>query len=115
MKVLLINGSPRKECTYTALKEVADALEAEGIGTEIITIGNRTIAGCSACKSCKKTGRCIIDNDPVHDIVPDWNSMMDSFSVHPFTTPAHRDSYRHSWTDCSTHTVRCSEANQRHA
>ena len=29
MKVLLINGSPRREgCTYTALKEVAGALEA---------------------------------------------------------------------------------------
>ena len=29
MKVLLINGSPHKEgCTYTALKEVADTLEA---------------------------------------------------------------------------------------
>ena len=28
MKVLLINGSPHKEgCTYTALREVADALE----------------------------------------------------------------------------------------
>ena len=28
MKVLLINGSPKKEgCTYTALKEVADELE----------------------------------------------------------------------------------------
>ena len=31
MKVLLINGSPHKEgCTYTALKEVADTLEANG-------------------------------------------------------------------------------------
>ena len=36
MKVLLINGSPHKEgCTYTALKEVADTLEANGIKTEI--------------------------------------------------------------------------------
>ena len=31
MKVLLINGSPKKEgCTYTALKEVADELEKVG-------------------------------------------------------------------------------------
>ena len=31
MKVLLINGSPKKEgCTYTALKEVADELERNG-------------------------------------------------------------------------------------
>ena len=35
MKVLLINGSPNKErCTYTALREVADALaEDYGIAT----------------------------------------------------------------------------------
>ena len=34
MKVLLINGSPKKEgCTYTALKEVADELERNGVET----------------------------------------------------------------------------------
>lgn len=41
MKVLLCNGSPRKEgCTFTALKEVASALEANGIETEIFQAGN---------------------------------------------------------------------------
>ena len=36
MKVLLVNGSPRAHgCTYTALCEVAKALEEEGIETEI--------------------------------------------------------------------------------
>ena len=35
MKVLLVNGSPhQKGCTYTALSEVAGALNAEGIETE---------------------------------------------------------------------------------
>ena len=35
--VVLVNGSPRKEmCTYTALKEVASALERNGIETKII-------------------------------------------------------------------------------
>ncbi len=68
MKVLLINGSPRKECTFTALEEVAKALNEQGVETEIITVGNRTIAGCNSCRSCKKTGHCIIDNDSVADI-----------------------------------------------
>lgn len=37
MKVILINGSPRREgCTFTALSEVSTALEKEGIDTEII-------------------------------------------------------------------------------
>lgn len=32
--VLLVNGSPHREgCTYTALKEVADTLEANGVST----------------------------------------------------------------------------------
>lgn len=32
MKVLLINGSPNKEgCTYTALTEIANTLNTEGI------------------------------------------------------------------------------------
>ena len=40
MKVLLVNGSPHKEgCTYTALREVAEALEKNGVETEIIWLG----------------------------------------------------------------------------
>ena len=41
MKVLLLNGSPRKAgCTYTALTVVAEALEKQGIETEIFQAGN---------------------------------------------------------------------------
>ena len=41
MKVLLLNGSPRKNgCTYTALNIVADALKAEGIETEVFQAGD---------------------------------------------------------------------------
>ncbi len=37
MRVILVNGSPRKKmCTYTALTEVASALEKNGIDTRII-------------------------------------------------------------------------------
>ncbi|MBQ4411962.1 MAG: flavodoxin family protein [Candidatus Methanomethylophilus sp.] len=64
MKVLLVNGSPHeKGCTYTSLREVADALEQNGIGTEIHWIGNGEIPGCKACGCCKKTGRCVINDD----------------------------------------------------
>lgn len=57
MKVLLINGSPHKEgCTYTALKEVADTLEANGIKTEMMYLGVKPIAGCIACGNCQKAG-----------------------------------------------------------
>lgn len=46
MKVLLINGSPHeKGCTYTALREVADILEKEGIDTQIFHIGTGPVHG----------------------------------------------------------------------
>ena len=41
MKVLLLNGIPRKEgCTYTALCEVAAALKENGVDSEIFQAGN---------------------------------------------------------------------------
>ena len=44
MKVLLINGSPKKEGnTFTALSEVADTLESNGVKTKIISIGNKAV------------------------------------------------------------------------
>ena len=57
MKVLLVNGSGHaKGCTYTALEEVAGALEKNGIETEIIHLGVEPIAGCIDCGACLKTG-----------------------------------------------------------
>ncbi len=70
MYALLINGSPHAEgCTYTALSEVAKALEEDGIETEILHIGNRNIRGCIACRSCQKTGKCVFD-DMVNETAP---------------------------------------------
>ena len=66
MKVLLINGSPRKEGnTATALAEVARQLAKEGIESEIVWIGNKPIRGCAACGQCaaKGLGRCVFDDD----------------------------------------------------
>lgn len=63
MKVLMINGAPHREgCTYTALKEVSDTLENEGIDSEIVWIGNKPVGGCIACKSCVKKGQCVFDD-----------------------------------------------------
>jgi multimeric flavodoxin WrbA len=69
MKVLLINGSPNKEgCTFTALSEVAKALNENGIETEIIQIGDKVVRGCMACRSCKDTKVCIFD-DIVNEVI----------------------------------------------
>ena len=61
MKVLLVNGSPHeKGCTYTALKEAADAFAARCVETEIIWVGNGPVPGCTACGGCASTCVCCL-------------------------------------------------------
>lgn len=68
MKVLIINGSPRKNGnTALALSEMEKVFHEEGIETEILHIGNKDIRGCMSCGSCSKTGRCVF-NDIVNEI-----------------------------------------------
>lgn len=70
MKVLLINGSPHKEgCTYTALNEIANSLNNEGIETNIFHIGNKPIQGCIACNACRSTGYCVFKDDLVNECI----------------------------------------------
>lgn len=64
MKVLLINGSPKKNGnTFLALSEVATALNNNGVETEIISIGAKAIQGCIACQKCIELGRCVFKDD----------------------------------------------------
>lgn len=85
MKVLLINGSPhQKGCTYTALKEVGDTLNKEGIETEIFNIGTKPIAGCIACANCMKSGKCIF-NDAVNEVL----NIASEYDGFIFGTPVH--------------------------
>lgn len=70
MKVLLINGSPNEfGCTYTALREVADTLEKEGVETEIAWLGTAPIAGCLGCGHCRTSGECVF-GDIVNELLP---------------------------------------------
>lgn len=69
MKVLLVNGSSRSNgCTNVALREVERALNEEGIETEVFFIGNEDLPDCMACRSCRKSGRCVFD-DAVNEFV----------------------------------------------
>ena len=66
MKVLLINGSPRRKGnTFVALSEAAKTLESNGIETEIVQIGVKPVRGCIACGQCKakQLGQCAFDDD----------------------------------------------------
>lgn len=69
MKVIAINGSPKKAGnTFQALKMVGDELIAGGIGFEILHIGHRMIHGCTACGKCgeNKDEKCIIKTDDLN-------------------------------------------------
>ena len=76
MKVLLINGSPRKEGnTFTALKEIATELAANEIESEIVWIGNKYVRGCIGCGGCrtKGEGRCVFGDDVCNDVIAKMN------------------------------------------
>ena len=69
MKVVLLNGSPHeKGTTFAALTEVANSLNANGIDTEIINVGNHEVSGCTVCCYCVKNNKCV-KNDIVNEII----------------------------------------------
>ena len=72
MKVLAINGSPRKKGnTELLLREAMKVLEEHGIDTELIKIGGKKIKPCTACMKCKKEkdGQCHISNKLLNEIL----------------------------------------------
>ena len=69
MKVILVNGSSHKDgATASLLKEVATALNEEGIETEDYFIGNEPITDCIGCGRCRKEGKCVF-SDKVNEFV----------------------------------------------
>lgn len=80
LKALLINGSPRaKGCTYTALTELKNTLEQEGMEVELIHVGHKDVHGCIACRKCKEIGKCVFD-DIVNEVAPKFNEA-DAFVI----------------------------------
>lgn len=70
MKVLIINGSPRKDGNTTmAIKEMEKIFAESEVEFETMQIGDQDIRGCKACGACKKLGRCIF-NDAVNEAAP---------------------------------------------
>lgn len=70
MKVLIINGSPRKDGNTTiAVNEMVKVFDAEGIEAEVCQIGSKNIRGCIACDSCSAKGKCVFD-DAVNELAP---------------------------------------------
>lgn len=85
MKVLLINGSPHQHgCTDTALSLVGESLHAAGIETENFWLGAQPVAGCTACRKCAETGRCVIQDrvNEFLDIAGEYDGYVVGSPVH---------------------------------
>jgi len=70
MKVLIINGSPRKDGnTSIAVNEMVKTFTEEGVETKVVQIGNEAIRGCIACGACASKKKCAFD-DVVNELAP---------------------------------------------
>ena len=66
MKVLAINGSPRKGGnTEILLRKAMEPIAEAGYGTEFLQVGGALIRGCTACGACgrMKNRQCVMDDD----------------------------------------------------
>ena len=89
MKVLLVNGSSKKKgCTATALAEVEQELNREGIETVWFHVGSQTVRGCIGCEQCHKArkGECVFgDEDGVNELI----SLSEECDGFVFGSPVH--------------------------
>jgi multimeric flavodoxin WrbA len=70
MKVVGVNGSPRKNGNTTILlNKVFEELNQEGIETELIELSGKEIKPCTACMKCtqKADHKCVMTDD-FHEI-----------------------------------------------
>jgi multimeric flavodoxin WrbA len=84
MKVLAINGSPRKKWnTATLLQNALDGAASAGAETELVHLYDLTYSGCTSCFACKQKdgksyGRCAVQDGltPVLEKIPDADALI---------------------------------------
>ena len=70
MKVLVLNGSPRRGGnTEVLLAALVKGMEQKGGEAEMIRLCDLTIQPCIGCGGCDETGRCVLEDDmvPLYD------------------------------------------------
>lgn len=68
LKVLMLNGSPRKSGNITlAFREMEKIFKENDVEFENILLGKTDIRGCIACETCRKNHKCAF-NDIVNDL-----------------------------------------------
>ena len=89
MKVIILNGSPKANGnTATALREVEQVLNQQGIQTEYLHVGHQHIHGCIACNRCWETGKCAFDDvvNSISEKMKDADGLLVGSPVY-FATP----------------------------
>ena len=68
MKVVCINGSPRKEGnTFLTLTAMSEVFDQNGIESEILQVGSGDVKGCIACEGCSETAKCAIPDPQLEE------------------------------------------------
>jgi multimeric flavodoxin WrbA len=84
MKVLAINGSPRKQWnTATLLNKALEGAASQGAETELINLYDLDFKGCTSCFACKlkngkSYGKCAYKDEisPVLDRIEDFDALI---------------------------------------
>ena len=82
-KVLIINGSPRKNKNcHSVVKELVKKFEENEINYKVLDIYKMDIDYCTACGACEKTGYCRIKDD-MTPIYEEFNKSTGTITVSP--------------------------------
>ena len=64
MKILFLNGSPRKGNTLTALNKLQEAISGhKDLQIKRIDATSLSVAPCTACGYCKSHSKCVVNDD----------------------------------------------------
>ena len=95
MKILVLNGSPKKKSdTFQLTEAFLKGLNADGCHTvNIINVIERQIAPCRGCFGCwaRGAGHCVIDDDQnaILDLYRDADVIIWSFPLYCYGMPSH--------------------------
>jgi NAD(P)H-dependent FMN reductase len=68
MKILVLNGSPRKNGTVVSLLKAVIEPLATGHEVEWIDVSNLNMKFCTACMTCREKETCILPEDDAHRV-----------------------------------------------
>jgi multimeric flavodoxin WrbA len=76
MKIMALNGSPRKKGnTQTLLETILQAAAGKGAETRLINLNELTMKGCQGCDACKKKLGACVQKDDISPLLQEMKSV----------------------------------------